>query len=216
MFTGLVEDIGTLRARVSRGDGSRLRVASRLGPLVLGESVAVMGVCLTVDCITSDGFEADASPETLRCSTLSTIAIGQGVHLERALCLGARLGGHLVSGHVDATTHLLQRRPSSDAIELVFALDSSIAPFVAEKGSIAIDGVSLTVNKVLSDTFSVAIIPHTQSATLLHDMRVGEKSNLEVDLLARYVARFLGFSKDKPALSNDASLLAALSSSGYL
>jgi riboflavin synthase len=185
--------------------------------LVLGESIAVMGVCLTVDAITADGFEADASPETMQRSTLANLPVGHLLHLERALCFGARLGGHLVSGHVDTTSRLLQVRPLSDAIELTFSLDPSIAPFVAEKGSIAVDGVSLTVNQVQSDSFRVAVIPHTQSATRLNHMHPGDLSNIEVDVLARYVARCLGIAKDDPKqVSTDASFLVALSSSGYL
>lgn len=202
MFTGLVEDHGTLAARQARGTSARLRVRTALGPLSLGESVAVDGVCLTVDAVVTGGFEADASAETLGHTTLGELPVGRGVNLERALSLGGRLGGHLVSGHVDATTKLLGRTARGDALELAVALPSSVAALIAPKGSVTLNGVSLTVNEVGSDRFTVMVIPHTQGVTRLDRLAVGSTLNLEADLLARYVARFLSTASSSPAHSD--------------
>jgi riboflavin synthase len=223
MFTGIVDDLGTLVARTARGPGARLSIACRYEALALGESIAVSGVCLTVDRATpmSNGratFEADASSETLARTTLGALENGSIVNLERALLPTSRLGGHLVSGHVDATTTLIQIAPLGEAKELVFALPRELARFVAEKGSIAIDGVSLTVNGAGNDTFDVAIIPHTLSRTSLAKISVGDRVNLEVDLLARYVARQLAFASSAAPSDRerDASLLGALGRAGML
>lgn len=218
MFTGLVEDVGKLTARTARGPGARLAIQTKLAPLVLGESIAVMGVCLTVDSIISGGFEADASSETLERSTLGGLAIGSGVHLERAMQVGGRLGGHIVSGHVDANAKLLTRRPVGQAVELSYSLDPSLRQYIAAKGSIAIDGVSLTVNEVAADRFTVMIVPHTQGATLVGGQRPGVVSNIEVDVLARYVVRWLevGSGRSGGAASSDGTLMDRLASAGFL
>lgn len=227
MFTGLVEDVGKLIGRTPRKGGARLCIDTSLSPLVMGESIAVMGVCLTVDAISgTDGFEADASSETLARTTLGTLSIGAGLHLERAVSVGGRLGGHIVSGHVDGTTRLLQRKPMGEAIELTFSLEQRLAAFVASKGSIAIDGVSLTVNEIHKDRFSAMIVPHTREATLLTRHQPGGVSNLEVDVLSRYVVRWLQLScGDQVGLargsvttesSSDESLMKRLASAGFL
>jgi riboflavin synthase len=193
MFTGLVTLSGALVSRSKRGPGARLvlRAAFDDGPLVLGESIAVDGVCLTVDAILPDGFEADASLETLSRTTLGELAPGSGLHLERALRAGTLLGGHLVSGHVDGTATLVDRRPVGEATWMAFRAPAELARFIAEKGSIALDGVSLTVNAVDEDRFEVTLVPHTLSRTKLGNLRAGGRVNLEVDLVARYVARWL-------------------------
>lgn len=218
VFTGLIEDIGRLQARDPRGPGARLRISSRLAPLVLGESIAVMGVCLTVQKILDRAFEADASAETLSRSTLGRLPIGHQLHLERALPVGGRLGGHIVAGHVDGLGRLIERKPLGEAIDLCFSFAPALATYIAEKGSIAIDGVSLTVNEVGRSAFRVAVIPHTQDETLLADMAIGTEANLEVDVLARYVARWLevGRGDDHSTGSSDESLMARLASSGFL
>ncbi len=218
MFTGLVEDVGKLTARTPRGPGARLAIQTKLAPLVLGESIAVMGVCLTVDTIIAGGFEADASSETLERTTLGGLPIGAHVHLERAMQVGGRLGGHIMSGHVDARSKLLAARPSGQAVELSYALDASVRQYVAAKGSIAIDGVSLTVNEVAADRFTVMIVPHTQGATLLASRRAGEISNVEVDVLARYVARCLdvGSGERGSGESTDDGLKSSLAAAGFL
>ncbi len=224
MFTGIVEEVGSLRARQARGPGARLTIACNFGPLVMGESISVAGVCLTVDAILAGsaggGFEADASAETLERSSLAAARPGARVNLERALLPTSRLGGHLVGGHVDATARLLARRPLGEATQLRFALPDALARYVAPKGSIAIDGVSLTVNGVEPDAFDVVVIPHTLRATTLVDLQPGDVVNLEADVLARYVVRQLDLSRDRsngaPADATDTSLLAALGRAGYL
>lgn len=189
MFTGLVEDRGALIARAPRGPGARLALRTKLGPLALGESVAVDGVCLTVDRTEGDAFEVDASAETLARTTLGDLAPGARVNLERALALGDRLGGHLVTGHVDGVGALVSRAPVGDAVAMTFSMPRELARFVAEKGSVAVSGVSLTVNRADADRFDVVIIPRTLSETTLGELGVGGRVNLEVDLVARYVAR---------------------------
>ncbi len=193
MFTGLVALTGTLAERHPRGPGARLVVRARFedGPLSLGESIAVSGVCLSVDAILVDGFEVDASAETLARTTLGALESGGKVHLERALRAADRLGGHLVTGHVDGVGALVERRPVGDSVAMTFSVPGELAPFVAEKGSITVDGVSLTVNAVRGAAFEVTIIPHTLEKTRLGALAPGDGVNLEVDLIARYVARLL-------------------------
>lgn len=171
-------------------------VETELGPLTLGESIAVMGVCLTVDRILGNGFEADMSEETLRRTTLGSLPVGSAVHLERATPAGGRLGGHIVAGHVDAVGAVEIVEPRGEGLNLRVSLPDSLAHFVAEKGSIAIDGVSLTVNEVRGGrgapcSFDVMLVPHTQDRTRLPSLRPSDRVNIEVDLLARYVARWL-------------------------
>jgi len=191
MFTGLVETTGILASRSTRGDGARMVVRARLEgePLALGESIAVDGVCLSVDAVLPDGFEVDASPETCAKTTLGALTPGCAVHLERAMRVGDRLGGHIVTGHVDGVGVLATRRPSGDAIWMALVAPAELARFIATKGSITVDGVSLTVNAVSKDGFEVMIIPHTLAKTKLGGLVAGSRVNLEVDLIARYVDR---------------------------
>jgi riboflavin synthase len=193
MFTGLVAVTGTLAARSPRGPGARLAIQARFddGPLVQGESIAVDGACLSVDAITADGFEVDASNETLARTTLGRLEVGSPVHLERALRPTDRLGGHMVSGHVDGVGSLVERRPVGECIWMLFRTPAELARFVAEKGSISVDGVSLTVNVVKGDRFEVTLIPQTIEKTKLGTLSPGQAVNLEVDLVARYVARLM-------------------------
>jgi riboflavin synthase len=191
MFTGLVATTGILTSRVPRGPGARLGITGALGeePLAVGESVAVDGVCLTVVTTLADLFEVDVTAETLSRTTLGGVAIGHSLNLERALRAGDRLGGHLVTGHVDAVGTLAKRQAVGESVEMSFAMPRTLAAFVAEKGSIAINGVSMTVNAVGRETFDVAVIPNTQQTTNLGRLILGNRVNLEVDLIARYVAR---------------------------
>lgn len=195
MFTGLVAAKGVLAAYDARGPGARLVVAHRFddGPLALGESIAVDGVCLSVDVISPGdaGFEADASAETLARTTLGTLNAGASVHLERSLRAGDRLGGHLVSGHVDGVGALVERRSLGESEWMSFRLPAELRRYVAEKGSIAVDGVSLTVNGTDGDCFHVVIIPHTLEKTKLGGLAPGAPVNVEVDPIARYVARLM-------------------------
>ena len=219
MFTGIVETTGTLAAREARGPGAKLGVSMRDGalgdPLTIGESILVHGACLTVQTITSDGFVCDASAETLARTTLGSIPVRARVHLERALALGDRLGGHIVTGHVDGKVRVREREELGEATKLVFEIeDAELARFVAPKGSVAVDGVSLTVNGATGTTFDVVIIPHTLEVTTLGDLAPGHEANLEVDLLARYAARLLGVAP-ADAATKDQILLAKLKAAGF-
>ncbi len=191
MFTGLVEDKGALVGRRPTGPTAVLHVRTALKPLTLGESIAVDGACLTVTRIVPDGFEADVSAETLARTTLGGLPIGAPVNLERSLTLSARMGGHLVSGHVDDVCTLTARVPEGDALGLTFEFPPRLARFIAQKGSIAVNGVSLTVNVARGRTFDVTVIPHTAQVTSIAALKIGQAVNVEVDLLARYVARLL-------------------------
>lgn len=194
MFSGLVTALGEVRALRRRGVGALLEVRCALAeePLTSGESVAVQGVCLTVVAPGQEGFSADLSPETLARTTLGGLRPGEKVNLERSLRLDARIGGHFVLGHVDATSSVVAVRPGDGFQTVRFTLSSSVASEVAEKGSVAVDGVSLTVAAVGEGWFEVVLIPTTLTETTLGELRPGEKVNLETDVLAKYVRRTLG------------------------
>jgi riboflavin synthase len=194
MFTGLIEDLGTVRELRKGSDSARLSVATAIpmDELELGASIAVNGICLTVTNFGGGSFTADVSPETLSRSNLGALLPGSRVNLERALRLGDRLGGHWVSGHVDAVGTLEQAQRDGNAWRLTFRLPTEVNRYVVEKGSVAIDGISLTVNSVGDETFSVAIIPHTLALTTLKEAKVGARVNIETDILGKYVERLLG------------------------
>ena len=189
MFTGLVEEIGTVAAIEPWGDGARLRLraARVLDGLALGDSVAVDGACLTAVAINDDGFELDVVAETLRRTALGSRVAGDRVNLERALRAGDRLGGHLVQGHVDGTATVATLAHEGQGRRLGFATSPDLLRYVVAKGSVAIDGVSLTVASRDDAGFEVALIPHTLGETTLGDAREGRTVNLEVDLVAKYV-----------------------------
>ncbi len=194
MFTGLVETSGTVRRVEARGPGTTLTIgapAQLVGELTLGESVAVDGACLTVTSTSGDAFTLDASAETMARTTLGDRRPGDAVHLERAMCLGDRLGGHLVSGHIDGTGTVISTRPLGQALELTFEAPEAVARYLVAKGSIAVDGISLTVNETSGRTFNVVLIPHTQSIVHLHLKRAGDRVNLEADLVGKYVERLM-------------------------
>lgn len=196
MFTGLVRERGTLidDPRPSSHGGVLLRIGhgeALSEELSIGASLAVSGVCLTVVEMTPGDTAVELSPETLSRTTLGDLRRGSPINLEPAMKLGDELGGHWVQGHVDATTGVVGRRDLGDHRELACALAPELAPFVVEKGSITIDGVSLTVSKLEADRFSVALIPHTLEITTLIELEVGDRVNLEVDVLAKYVRRSL-------------------------
>lgn len=196
MFTGLVADMGVVERVVPRQGGARLTLRPRtlaVDALVLGESVACSGACLTVVERGAGAVSFDAVPETLARTTIGTWRPGMTVNLERALAMGDRLGGHLVQGHVDAVGEVLARAAEGQGARLTISLPAAIAPLVAEKGSIAVDGVSLTVAAVARDRFEVALIPETLSRTTLGAAAPGTKVNLEADVLARHVARLREF-----------------------
>jgi riboflavin synthase len=194
MFTGIVEDIGRVDRAERRGDAVRLVVAPAALPaaeLVLGESVAVDGVCLTVTERADGWFAATAGAETLRRTTLGELRAGGRVNLERAMRLGDRLGGHLVAGHIDAVGDIASRRDLGANIEIGVRAPAELLRYVIEKGSIAVDGISLTVNRVDDQGFAIALIPHTVDHTTLGAKRVGARVNLEVDMIGKYVDKLV-------------------------
>src|SRR5512134_3015653 len=196
MFTGLVSDMGVVERIAPRQGGARLTLrptALRVDDLALGESVACSGVCLTVVERGGGLVSFDAVPETLSRTTVGSWRPGSAVNLERALALSERLGGHLVQGHVDAVGRVEARTPEGEGARLRISLPASIAPLVAEKGSIAVDGVSLTVAAVGRDWFEVALIPETLARTTLGGVQPGGAVNLEADVIARHVARMREF-----------------------
>ncbi len=193
MFTGLVEGIGqVLEKRVARG-GMVLSLGAdfALTDPAEGESIAVNGICLTARDISGCRFLADVSPETISRTGLSDLAVGSRVNLERALRLSDRLGGHMVSGHIDTVGVVKERRPVGDFTLFSFSLEQKLVRYVIEKGSIAINGVSLTVNSCDNNSFSVSVIPHTLSITTLGLLRAGEQVNIEVDIIGKYVEKLL-------------------------
>ena len=192
MFTGIITDVGRVRALRRPGD-TRIEIETEedTGSLSLGASVACAGCCLTVVEKGHGWFAVDASAETAARTTLGDWRQGTPINLERALRAGDELGGHLVFGHVDTTTTVLNRAEEGDSLRLSFALPADIATLVATKGSITIDGVSLTVNEVTKAAFGINLIPHTRAVTTLGDLRPGDRVNVEIDMLARYVARLL-------------------------
>lgn len=191
MFTGLVAAVGRIAATERRALGTRLQIAAALGALDIGESICVSGACLTVVTRTDDAFSAEVTRETLERTTLGRLSAGDPVNLERAAALGDRLGGHLLTGHVDGIARVTRVEPAGDARDVEVEVPVELARFIAEKGSIALDGVSLTVNWVEGARFGVMLIPHTLAVTTLGAIASGRELNLEVDLVARYVARLL-------------------------
>ncbi|HEY8987166.1 MAG TPA: riboflavin synthase, partial [Streptomyces sp.] len=194
MFTGIVEELGEITAVENLGDASRFRLR---GPVVTdgakhGDSIAVNGVCLTVVEHEGDEFTADVMAETLDRSSLGALAVGSRVNLERPMALGARLGGHIVQGHVDGTGQILARTPSENWEIVKISLPAEITRYVVEKGSITVDGISLTVVEAGADFFTVSLIPTTLALTTLGLKQPGDPVNLEVDVIAKYVERLVG------------------------
>lgn len=219
MFTGLIEDIGTVRELRHGGNSVQLYVATSLPihEIKLGDSIAVNGICLTVVKFGSGYFVADVSPETLSCSNLNQLSTGSEVNIERALQLSDRLGGHLVSGHVDTIATVIGRRQDGNAIRFRFKLDHSVLRYVVPKGSITIDGISLTVNAVDAESFSVAIIPHSLEQTTLKNLAIGSVVNIETDIIARYVEKLLtGQTSDKAAGVTGGLTLEQLARNGFM
>jgi riboflavin synthase len=193
MFTGIITDIGKVRAVTPGGDTRfTMTTAYDTRDIALGASIACAGCCLTVTETGPGWFAVQASAETLARTTLGAWREGTPVNLERALRLGDELGGHILSGHVDAVAEIVARRPEGESLRFVFEVPAPYDKAIAPKGSVALDGVSLTVNEVEGRRFGVNIIPHTQAHTTFGAARIGDRVNLEIDVLARYVARLLG------------------------
>jgi len=192
MFTGIITDVGHVR-RMHRGELLDLTIATDfdIAAIPLGASIACSGACLTVVAVEPGAFTVQASVETLTRTTLGAWEEGTPVNLEKSLRLGDELGGHLVLGHVDGMAQVVERRPEAESVRFVFEAPEELAPLIAPKGSVALDGVSLTVNEVAQNRFGVNIIPHTLACTNFGSMRVGQRVNMEIDLIARYVARLL-------------------------
>jgi riboflavin synthase len=193
MFTGIISDVGKVRAVIAGGDTSFvLDTAYDTRAIAIGASIACAGVCLTVTETGPGWFKVQASAETLARSTLGRWRAGTPVNLERALKLGDELGGHILSGHVDAVAEIVARRPEGESLRFVIEVPPAFEKAIAPKGAVALDGVSLTVNEVEGRRFGVNIIPHTQANTTFGAAAIGDPLNLEIDVLARYVARLLG------------------------
>ena len=199
MFTGIIKAKGTIRAMQARGGDVRMTVTSPdmpWGDYEVGESIAVNGVCLTAVALHADGFDTDVSNETLSVTALADIGEGSTVNLEPAMSVGDRLGGHIVSGHVDCVGNVVSVHDDARSIRLAIEIPRDYSRYVARKGSICVDGVSLTINEVSGSTVELNIIPHTAEVTTIGDYRPGTKVNIEVDLLARYLERLLGADGD--------------------
>ena len=196
MFTGIIEAVGTLRKLERKGDDIRLTVASGkldLNDVRLGDSIATNGVCLTVVQQLADGYVADVSAETVSLTGFANYKVGTKVNLEKAVTPATRLGGHMVSGHVDGIATVEQRLVRGQAIEFWLAAPAELGRYIAHKGSITIDGVSLTVNEVDGSRFRLTIVPHTAGETTLISLQAGDKVNIEVDLIARYLERLMNY-----------------------
>ena len=193
MFTGLIQDLGKIQSRERRGEGFFLTVATGLllSDVKIGDSIAVDGVCLTVVRLSARAFTAEVSPETLKRTTLSKATAGRSVNVEKSLRLSDFLGGHLVSGHVDGTGEVVGVLKEGNSWRYRFRAPQEIARYLIEKGSVAVDGISLTVAEIEEPEFAVAVIPHTAQSTTLGMKKTGDPVNLEIDPLAKYVEKFL-------------------------
>ena len=194
MFTGIIEEIGTVvtMTRGARSFSLEVRAQKVLEDTKIGDSISTNGVCLTVTELSENSFKADVMPETVSRTALQELTAGSLVNLERALSLQTRLGGHIVTGHIDGTGRISQRRNDDNALWISIECAPSLLRHIVEKGSITIQGVSLTVARVDESSFAVSLIPHTQSVTTLHNLRIGSLVNLETDIIAKYVEKMLG------------------------
>lgn len=200
MFTGIVTDVGRVRAvrktgsEHAKGEGRRFEISTAfdIASIDLGASIAHGGACMTVVEKGSDWYAFEASAESLDKTTMGTWQVGQAINLERAMRLGDELGGHMVSGHIDDVGRVVSREPVGDSVAFGLSVPPPLVKFLAPKGSITIDGVSLTINTVAGNILSVNVIPHSQTATTIGALQVGDQVNVEIDMLARYVARLLG------------------------
>lgn len=215
MFTGIIEGLGTIAAVRSAGQGRRFAIRSDfdLAGTRIGDSIAVNGACLTAVLLSEQRFEADVSPETLAVTGLGEARPGDRVNLERSLRLSDRLDGHLVAGHVDGTGAIAAREPAGNAVVITIEAPEALTRYMIVKGSVAVDGVSLTVNTVAAGRFTVAIIPHTAALTTVGFKPVGARVNIETDMIGKYVERFLSAQAAPPPTGVTLDLLAR---SGYL
>ena len=212
MFTGIIEEVGHVKSLHRGAKSFTLEVEAEkvLEGTLVGDSIATNGVCLTVTSLTGHGFTADVMPETVSRTALSELVSGSPVNLERALSLQTRLGGHIVSGHIDGTGRIADRRQDDTALWLTIECDSKLLRYIIEKGSVTLQGVSLTVARVDARSFAVSLIPHTQAATTLHQAKVGDLVNIENDIIAKYVEKLLGKEPD-----NGSDLLDKMAKYGF-
>ncbi len=203
MCTGIVEEVGTIRHIDSRSGYQRTTIAATqvLDGIKIGDSISIEGACHTVVAFDAETFAVESVAETLKRTTLGRFRVGTQVNLERSLKLGDRLDGHMVAGHVDGVGKVLARRESADNVMFEFEVPNVLAPYIAEKGSVAIDGVSLTLVSATESTFSVSVIPHTLAVTTLSEKRPGDPVNLEVDMIARYLERLVQFGRLEDGLT---------------
>ncbi|WP_019123486.1 riboflavin synthase [Brevibacillus massiliensis] len=200
MFTGIVEEIGTVQTVSTTAEACKLAILAQrvVEDVQLGDSIAVNGICLTVTSFHKHGFTADAVPETVRRTTLSQLKAGDPINLERAMRADGRFGGHFVTGHIDGTAVLTGKRQEGSALILSFAPErEELLKYILPKGSVALDGISLTVMDVSEAEFRISVIPHTLAKTTLHGKKPGEKSNLECDMLGKYIERFLLYREER-------------------
>lgn len=222
MFTGIIEEIGHIR-HIQKGSHSAvldIKAQTILQDIHIGDSIAVNGVCLTVTSYNSSGFCADVMHETLNRSGLSTLVRGSAVNLERAMAANGRFGGHIVAGHVDGTGKILQIRRDDNAIWYTISAPDNILKYIVEKGSVTVDGISLTVAAVCQEHFSVSAIPHTAAVTILKERKIGDTVNLETDIIGKYVEKLLfsqqtNASASGPAESSSAITAEFLAKYGY-
>ncbi|MDY6839256.1 MAG: riboflavin synthase [Thermodesulfobacteriota bacterium] len=205
MFTGIIEGLGTVKSAIGTGGGMRMHIQGDfpLEGIRVGDSIAVNGACLTAVKVDEKAFTVDVAPETLSRTTLGHIKVGHRVNLERALCLGDRLSGHLVTGHIDGIGRVKTRQPLANAILFAFTVPEALSRYIVEKGSVAIDGISLTVNTCDQRGFEVSIIPHTASITTMGLRRAGDLVNIETDMVGKYVERFTQHVVTAPAKSKE-------------
>lgn len=210
MFTGIVEELGTVRGIAAGAKSGKITIAAQtvLTDLHIGDSIAVNGICLTVISFDKNGFVADVMPETVQRTAFAQLKSGSRVNLERALTLSSRLGGHIVSGHIDGVGTIAELQADDNAVIIRITAERPILKYIIEKGSVTIDGISLTVVEAQADWFSVSVIPHTREVTSLSGKKTGSKVNIETDLIGRYVERFVTFAEaeeptEKTAITKD-------------
>ena len=219
MFTGIIESIGKIAKMEQRGGDVRLHIATGkldLSDVALGDSIAVNGVCLTAVVLPGDGFVADVSNETLSLTSLGQLSTGSPVNLEKALTMSTRLGGHLVSGHVDGLGEVIAKSEDARSIRFTVKAPDELAKYIAHKGSVTVDGTSLTVNAVKGAEFELNIVPHTAQETIMSAYEVGRKVNLEVDLVARYLERLLLGDKAADAYAEGGLNMQKLMEAGFV
>lgn len=218
MFTGLVEEIGTLEKIIKGSKSAKITIKAHtvLENLKLGDSISTNGVCLTVVDFSKDHFTVDVMAETIRRSNLKNLSIGSKVNLERALQLNSRLGGHIVSGHIDGIGVIKDYKNEDNAVWITVEASPELLKYIVEKGSIAIDGVSLTVAYVDNKAFKVSIIPHTKDATSLLENKIGDEVNLECDVVGKYIEKFLSLKEDNSPSQSKGIDLDFLASNGFM